>query len=479
MVNPIWLILYPLCGAFVISMLYSFKSGFVAKTIAISAVLFNAVLALYFLVNTNTPVSITIAGFAPPVGINLVVDHFSAFVLAVANFIAVLSVVYSLNHIKENANKYYILFLLLIAGSNGMLLTGDIFNMFVFFEIICISSYALVAFEQNKNGFEASLKYLILGTLGSILILTAIALIYMTTGTLNFGDIAVKFSSVENGYKVLIAIFLLSGLGIEAAIFPFNTWLPDAHSSAPSPISAVLSGFVIEIPLLIIVKIITTILGFSSFSSIFVVLGLTTLLVGEISAFKQTNIKRALAYSSMGQIGLMLIVLGTTSTEALTGALMVFLNHAFAKSLLFFSAGSMIKSTGSYEISDYKGLAKKMPLSAFAFVIGALSLIGVPPLFGFFSKFMAIKSIVSSGGYLVATLILLGTIIETVYFVQIIQKLYNKKEAEGAIKQSSSLLASLVSIILIAGITGSMFVISGIINFGNLSAVSFLTKPFN
>ena len=453
MVSPILLILVPLATAFLIYIL-SGLPRFFSKSLAFLAIAFNAVLSFYLLLS-KLPVNITIAGFKAPVGINLFVDHFSVVMLIIINVIGLLSLIYSLSYIENDKKspKYYILFVLLMAGANGMMMTNDIFNLFVFFEIICLSSYLLVAYTQDKNALEAGLKYLIQGSVGSLLILGGIALLYMNLGTLNLSDIADRFQGLPVQIKVLITTFLFSGLCVEAAIFPFNSWLPDAHSSAPSSISALLSGFVIEIALLIIMRLAYSVLDGGLFFPILAGLGVLTLLIGEIAAFHQTNIKRALAFSSIGQVGLILFALSLGNQQAVSGGLMQVLNHALAKTALFLSVGFMIKQTGSYNYKDYKGIARKMPVSALVFVAGALSLIGVPPLFGFFSKTQIILSALKGGDALrliEVALILTATVIEAAYFVRMFAVMYEKTGSENA--KSAPFLPKVVLLTLLAGI---------------------------
>jgi len=240
-VNPILLILVPLGTAFLISTVAgALKNS--TKYIAFLALLANVWISISLLPKVlNHPLNVIIAGVKPPVGINLLVGPMGAIFSIIISVAGVLVLLYSFKYIEgENQSKYYTLFLLLITGAQGMILTGDVFNLFVFFEILAISSYILVGYSEDRNAFEAAVKYLILGSVGSVFILIAIALIYQETGTLNMADIAGKFASVASGKKMMIMLFFVTGMGVEAAIFPLNSWLPDAHSSAPSSISAVL-----------------------------------------------------------------------------------------------------------------------------------------------------------------------------------------------------------------------------------------------
>ena len=430
MVNPIILIILPLFTAFLIYITNSFLKS-LSKILSFLALAFNLVIATMLISPAfQKPINVIIAGFLPPIGINLLVGPIAIVFTLIITLISILSLIYSINYIDdENFYKYYPLFLLLYTGSIGMVLTNDIFNLYVFFEILCISSYSLVAYHQHKNSLEAAIKYLILGSFGSIFILIAIGIVYIKTGTLNMSDLADKAHLLNKGSLPTVIILFLTGLGVEAAIFPLNAWLPDAHSSAPSSISALLSGFVIEIALLVIFKIFYSIFQFTAILPYLTILAVITLVIGEFAAFKQTNIKRMLAYSSIGQLGLIMFAFSLNSQAGISAGILQVINHAFSKALLFLTAGYIIIKRDSYELSDYKSISKTMPFTTFAFAIGALSLIGVPPFFGFFSKLNIILAALKTGSpaNLIMVFVIVGTtVIETAYFIKVLQIFYAK-----------------------------------------------------
>ncbi|RKX93733.1 MAG: hypothetical protein DRP59_02140 [Spirochaetes bacterium] len=472
MVNPILLIIVPLGTAFLISLTASFLKNS-TKYLALLAMIANVWVSIKLLPAVmQHPINVVIAGVKPPLGINLFVGPLGAVFSILISAAGLLILLYSFKYIEgDSQHKYYTLFLLLITGSHGMILTGDVFNLFVFFEILAISSYILVGYEGKRNGLEAAVKYLILGSIGSILILVAVALIYQEAGTLNMADLADKFGMIDPSKRLMILVFFITGMGVEAAVFPLNSWLPDAHSSAPSSISAMLSGFVIEVALIIIVKFVYSIFAMTEILGFLSLVAVITLLVGEFAAYKQSNIKRVLAYSSIGQIGLILFAMSLNSTDGLNAGLMQIINHTASKSILFLVAGFLIVRTGSYQISDYRGIAKKMPVSAFFFVVGVLSLLGVPPFFGFFSKLSVVMAALHTGSVfntVMVFLVLLGTIIESIYFLRIIQIMYNREGDVGSVKEAPFLpllaIAAFTVVILagflvlpqITGYTGSV-----------------------
>jgi proton-translocating NADH-quinone oxidoreductase chain N len=434
MVNPVLLIIIPLGLTFAIP-LFGFISKKIIGYIPVLGMIFNLAAAIVLIPRVlKAPIIVSLGGFPAPFGINLMVDPLAVFLAALIALVGLMISIYATNYIRKGATQsYHMLYLLLVVGATGIVLTGDIFNLFVFFEILCISSYALVAYNGDKPGIEASMKYLIQGTVGSGLILMGIALLYGHFGTLNMAHIARHIHSITPLSAFLPLALLITGFGIEAAIFPLNAWLPDAHSSAPSSISAILSGIAIKMGVYAIIRIVFTLFGASSLLHFILFLGLLTLLVGELAAFRQTNIKRMLAYSSTGQIGLIIFAFGLASSLGIKGALFQITSHALAKALLFLAVGYMIFRSDSMEIDSLAGIGKKMPVISIAFTIAVFSLIGFPPFAGFASKFLIVKATLAQHDLLLTILlgfVLLATVIECAYFLKVIQTIYFKDNTE-------------------------------------------------
>ncbi len=453
--NPILFIAVPLGLAFLIPLL-GLVSKKIIKWLPVVGFLFNLIMALIILPQAlEKPIVVIIAGFSPPFGINLVAGPVGMLMVTLIALTGLLVAIYALKYISEGAEeKYHILFLLLLTGATGVVLTGDIFNLFVFFEILCISSYALVAYLGNRSGLESAVKYLIQGSIGSSLLLIGIGLLYGQFGTLNMADLAKQIVDYTEPSVFIPMVLMITGLGIESAIFPLNAWLPDAHSSAPSSISAILSGIAIEVGLYAVIRILFTIFAVSNFFMFFMILGVLTLLIGEMSAFKQTNIKRMLAYSSIGQIGLIVFAFSISSQLGVASGLFQMISHTLGKALLFLCTGYMIVRTGSMEISSFDGIGKKMPLTTLFFTIGAFSIVGLPPFTGFASKFMIIRAALDKGELLFLILIgivLLGTVIEGVYFFKLIQVMYYKG-TQKTDKKDESPITGLIPMFILAGL---------------------------
>lgn len=482
--RPILLIVVPLGLAFAIPLL-GFISKRIARYVPAAGMLFNLIVSLSLLPAVlQKPVVVTIGGFPPPIGINLVAGPLGVGLSSLIALVGLAVSIYAIGYIREGAQeKYHVLYLLLLTGATGAVLTGDIFNLFVFYEILCISSYALVAYLGDKNGIEAAIKYLIQGAVGSGLILIGIAILYGLFGTLNMAQIAQNINSVSSLSIFIPLVLLITGFGVEAAVFPLNAWLPDAHSSAPSSISAILSGIAIKVGIYAVARVIFTIFGASSMFHFLLLLGLLTLLVGEMSAFKQDNIKRMLAYSSIGQVGLIIFALGIATQDGIAGGLFQIVSHALAKSVLFLCVGYMVYRAGSMEISSMEGMGKRMPILSFAFVIAVLSLIGAPPFAGFPSKFLIVRAALAKQEMLftvLISLVLIGTVIEGAYFFRVVQAIYFKgtkaqrhKGIEGEEAPLSALIPIFILVILIVVLGIYPRLVTGVLN---SSAAEFLNR---
>lgn len=456
--NPVLLVAVPLGFAFALP-LVGFISKQLVKCIPIIATVFNLVVAILLIPRVlQQPVVVHIGGFMPPFCINLVAGPVGILFAVLIALAGLMVAIYALTYISEGpVEKYHLLYLLLLTGATGVVLTGDIFNLFVFFEILCISSYALVAYIGDRAGIESAVKYLIQGAVGSSLLLIGIGLLYGQFGTLNMADLALQIKSASPISLFVPLTLMITGLGVEAAIFPLNAWLPDAHSSAPSSISAILSGIAIEVGLYAVIRVLFTIFGVSDIFLFFAFLGIVTLLIGELCAFSQNNLKRMLAYSSIGQIGLILFAMALATSAAVAGGLFQIVTHTLSKGLLFLTAGYMIYRSGSLEVTALDGMGKRMPLTSLAFTIGAFSLIGFPPFIGFPSKFLVIKAALVKQELLVTILIgfvLVGTIIEGAYFLRVIQRIYFEGKEDSDQKQEAPLAALIPIVILVILIVG-------------------------
>ena len=350
----------------------------------------------------SEPIVYRMGGWAPPWGICLVLDPLSEFMLLVVNLLGFFVTVYSLSYMEwyTNKPKFFALFLLMMAGMNGVVLTGDMFNLFVFLEIASLASYGLVGFGVEAEELEASFKYLILGSIASTLILFGVAIIYSVTGSVNMADISVFLKGTGNNAAVLLATALFfAGFATKAALVPFHAWLPDAHPSAPAPVSAMLSGVLVKaLGVYAMARVFYNVIPIDPiFFKVIMVLGVISMLVGGLLATGQWDIKRMLAYSTISQIGYIFLGLSLGTALGLVGAIFHLLNHSTYKGLLFLCSGSIEKATGSRDMREFGGLSKKMPVTSIATSIGALSISGIPPFAGFWSKLIIIIACFRAG----------------------------------------------------------------------------------
>ena len=364
-----------------------------------------------------------VGGWIPPIGICLVLDGLTSFMLVTVNLVSFLVTIYSISYMEKYTDKwkFYTLFMLMLAGMNGIIITGDLFNLFVFLEIASIASYALVAFGTEQEELEASFKYAVMGSVASSFILLGIALLYSYTSTLNMADIS-RALDLKGISPIIsfIAVLFLAGFGLKAALVPFHAWLPDAHPSAPAPISAMLSGiFIKTLGVYALCRIFFNILGVSqNILFIFIILGIISQIVGAILAIAQNDIKRMFAYSSISQIGYIIFALGIGTPLAILGGLFHLFNHAIFKALLFLNSGAIEYSTGSRNLKSLGGLNSRLPVTASTSLIGSMSIAGIPPLNGFWSKLIIIIAAIQAGYFGFALIAILVSIVTLAYYLK-------------------------------------------------------------
>lgn len=345
----------------------------------------------------------------------------------VALCLGLLTSIYSLKYMEKDAGLplYYSLLFLNTAGIIGLAFSYDFFTLFVFWELMCISSYMLVAFRKNEpESIEAGIKYTIMSSAGSITILFGLTLIYAVTGTLNFQDVVSALKSIPFNPLIYVAfVFLLAGFGIKTALFPLHTWLPDAYTSAPSSISAFMSGIVTVSGLYAMIRSFS-VLGYAvDIPSIWVIsfLSILNMFFGNVAALLQDDLKRMLAYSSIAHVGYMLIGVSVWTLPGITASLLHLFNHAFIKSVAFFCAGAIIYRLGTRKLGEMHGVGRVMPLTASALIVSLLSSIGMPPLNGFISKLYLFLASMNSGMFLLGLLLVINSTISAGYYLRIIR----------------------------------------------------------
>jgi len=419
--------------------------------ISIATILVQLVMSVFILHHVLAIGSINywLGGWAPPWGIEYVVDALNAYVLVIILLLGLLCAIHSKSSIEHElpphkAVAFYTVYQLFITGLCGVTITGDIFNMYVFIEILSLAAYALVA-SKGGTSLRAGFTYLVMGSIGACFFLIGIGFLYAVTGSLNIHDLSLLLPP-HYGNKVVQAafIFIIVGLGIKMAIFPLHTWLPDAHPAAPSPISAMLSGIMIMVGFYALIRVLFTLFPFYyNYGLILLTLGLLSMTVGNLFAYFQKDLKRLLAYSSIVNMGIIATGAGVAAyilstvaepagtlpeaaSLAMAGALLHIFSHGMGKALVFLGSGNIHASIHTRDLTKMGGIARDMPFTSYSMTVGLLSLLGMPPLIGFWSKFLILmavaKAIQSIGGVVMITvfiILLFNVIYAAAYYLKV------------------------------------------------------------
>ncbi len=457
------LVAVPLTGAFLIPL--------VARKIRVLADILGNLATLSLLVIAVMLFRVrevySIGGWRAPIGITWVMDGFSNLMLIIICLISFAATLFSSQYMERYTAKYkyYSLFLLMVAGMNGVVLTGDMFNLFVFLEIASVASYALVAFGGNHEELEAAFKYLVLASIGSTLVLFGIAFIYGATGNLNMAAISQAVRSGANRSILFLAVaFFTVGFGIKAALVPFHPWLPDAHPSAPAPISAMLSGVLIKaLGIYALARVLFNVIGMTPvYGAVLIAVGALSMVVGVFLAVGQWDFKRLLAYHSISQMGYVVLGIGlggyilasggsqSAAVLAILGGVFHLANHSVFKSLLFLCSGSIEYSTGTRQLKEMGGLLEKMPLTRATCTIASLSIAGVPPFNGFWSKLIIVIAAFQAGYPWLAAITILVSFVTLISFLKVLRYAFLGSLPEALRRVRESPAAMSVALVVLA-----------------------------
>ncbi len=406
-------------------------------------------------------------GWPTPIGIDLRLDALANLLLLAVSLVGFAVALYSVDYMRRFTARghFYSLFLLMVTGMNGVILAGDLFNLYVFLEVAAVASYSLVAFGCAHEELEASFRYVVLGSLSSALILIAIALVYGITGTLNMAHMAGRIAETGMDAPLLLAFGLfICGFSFKTALVPFHAWLPDAHPAAPAPVSAMLSGVLIKaIGIYVLARLVFNVFGVGeSELGLLRWLGVLSMVVGGLLAAGQKDIKRLFAYSSISQVGFMVLGLGLGTPLGLVGALYHLINHSMFKSLLFLNAGAVEYATGTRNLKKLGGLNRSLPVTGATSLIGSMSIAGVPPFNGFWSKLIIILACVESGYYGFAAVAVAISVVTLAYQLKV-QRLAFFASLPGALQnlQREPRLMALAMILLATGCIALSFAVLG------------------
>jgi multicomponent Na+:H+ antiporter subunit D len=459
---PALQVVVPLLGAPACSLLRGARVSW-AFTLAISWAAFAMSWLLLQQVLRHGAISYALGGWAAPYGIEYRIDAVNGFVLLIVSGIAAVVVPYARTSVAaefepHRIHQFYAAFLLCLAGLLGVTITGDAFNLFVFLEISSLSSYVLVGLGRDRRALTASYQYLVMGTIGATFIVIGIGLLYAATGTLNMADLASRIGEVGITRTIGTAFtFIVVGVSLKLALFPLHLWLPNAYTFAPSVVSAFLAATATKVAVYVLLRFLFTIFAATlSFretllDEVIIALALIAMFVCSIVAVFQDNLKRMLAYSSLGQIGYMVLGIALADVNGLTASILHLFNHAITKGGMFLALGCAAYRIGSVRIEALAGLGRRMPWTAAAFVVGGFGLIGVPGTAGFVSKWYLATAALGSGRWPLAVLILGSSLIAVIYVWRVVEAMYFRPAPSSAPPAREAPLSLLIPTLVLIG----------------------------
>ncbi len=412
---------------------------------------------LIVVVKVAGPISYAMGGWEPPVGIEYRVDHLNAFVVGLVSLIAAVIAPYAKASIEkeivtERIYLFYALMLLCLCGLLGIAMTGDAFNLFVFLEISSLSSYALIAMGAKRRALLAAFQYLVLGTVGGTFILIGVGLLYAMTGTLNMEDLATRLPAVTDTTTVKAALaFIVVGTSLKLGLLPLHLWLPNAYTYAPSAVSAFIAATSTKVAAYALIRFIYTVFGAEfalaqmPLDDVLIFLALAAMLFGSVAAIFQTDVKRLLAWSSIAQIGYIVLGMALASAAGLTASILHLLNHGVLKAALFMAVGMLFWHTRSAQLNDLAGLGRTMPWAGAAFVAAGLGLIGVPLTAGFISKWYLLAAVMEQGRMLLVAAVLISSLLGVIYIGRVVETLYFRAPASENAKRIRPPIGMLVA----------------------------------
>ncbi len=450
-------IFVPLLAAFLI-VLFARKKENYAAAIALAAcawILIVSFIAFFKLSSHGGMILNNTSGWKIPYTICLILDNLSSFMLIVVNLVAFLSAFYAIQYINHFTGKwnFFALFMLMLTGMNGVLLTGDFFNLYVFMEISLFSAYALVAFGTEAEELEAAFKYATMGAITSTMILFGIGILYSYTSTLTMADVGLQLRSGGTPKMIFLVYGLfIAGFGLKTALVPFHAWLPDAHPSAPAPISAMLSGVLIKtLGVYALMRIFFNVFGAPTVvMNILLLLGSISMVIGVYLAFVQWDFKRLLAFHSISQIGYIVVGFALGTYWGILGGMFHLLNHSIFKSLLFLDAGAIEYSTGTRNLKEMGGLSKDLPVTSKTSLVASLAISGVPPFNGFWSKLIIIFACFLAKQYVVGIIAAIVSIMTLASFMKVQKYAFYGKEKHSKVTEKVPLTLKISMIILAA-----------------------------
>ncbi|TCK00363.1 Na+/H+ antiporter subunit D [Nocardia alba] len=397
---------------------------------ALSAVLVISGLLLY-LADRDGTTAVQVGGWPTPIGITLVVDRLSAAMLLVSAFVLLLVSIYGAGQNISDGDEhqptsiYRPTYLILTAGVSTAFLAGDLFNLFVGFEVLLVASFVLLTVGATEERIRTGIAYVMVSMVSSLIFLIGIGLTYAATGTLNLAQLAVRLEATPSGVRTACYAVLLIAFGIKAAVFPLSSWLPDSYPTAPAPVTAVFAGLLTKVGVYAIIRTHTLWFPDGAFDDILLVCGLATMLVGVLGAIAQTDIRRLLSFTLISHIGYMVFGIGLATTAGLTGAVFYIAHHILVQTALFLAVGLIERQAGSVSLRRIGGLASASPLLGVLFLVPALNLGGIPPFSGFIGK-VALLEAGAADGSVLAWVLVAGSVITSLLTLYAVARVWSK-----------------------------------------------------
>jgi multicomponent Na+:H+ antiporter subunit D len=373
-----------------------------------------ASIAILVHADTEGPAAIDMGGWAAPVGISMVADRLTGLMLCVASPVLLAVLVFAIGQpgTEKEQPAFHPVYLVLAAGIGLSFLTGDLFNMFVAFEMMLTASYVLITIGGREDQVRTGMTYVVINLIASTFFVVLLALLYGATGTVNMADLAARMGDLPEGMRVAFALLLFIVFGIKAAVFPLFFWLPDSYPTAPTAVTAVFAGLLTKVGIYCLIRTQTLIVAPDDRPTTFIlVIAGITMVVGVLGAIAQADMKRILSFHIVSQIGYMVLGLGLFTIAGIGAAILFVLNQVVLKSTLLLTAGIVDHSAGSSKINDVGGLARRFPLVGWLFILPALSLAGIPPFSGFVAKLSVVEAGFDGSEWLVVGIAILVSLL--------------------------------------------------------------------
>jgi multicomponent Na+:H+ antiporter subunit D len=475
---PILLYLVPFLAALLVTLAGWYRRG-AARWIAVGALAGTLALALTALarVTAGETLATHLSGWPPPIGIELVVDRLSAFMAVLLAAVGLVTVAGAMGPVRQELEGretlYYACVLLVVAGLMGIVVTADLFNLFVHLEVASLAAYALVA-AGGRGAPRAALAYLIIGSAGASLYLLGVGFLFAATGTLNMADAGALLPGAEPRLVLVGTLLVVAGLGVKMALFPLHTWMPAAYQFAPVGAAAFMAPLFTKISAYALLRILFWVHGASALRGsaaleLLAWAGASAVVAGGALAFVQADLRRLLVYSSVGQMGIVALGVGLASTAGMTGAVLHIASDALMKGVLFLAAGVALLRFGVSRVDDLHRLRGRAPWTAAAVTVALLSLVGVPPLSGFFGKWYVLSATLQDGRFVFTAALVAGSLATVGYTFRILERLYfaPPMEGEGA-REGSPLVVGACVVLALAVIA---------LGLGNDAVVHHLVLP--